>query len=176
MNKSNLLTTRNKMKSKKPDFERQDVNIFKQFRGQWRKPKGIHSKLRRGFRGHKNIPSIGFSSPCEVKGLTRKGLLPFVVANVKDLEKVDTKINAIIIAHSVGMKKRVEILNKAKEKKIDVLGVKDVDKFLNEVKQKLESKKSEASKKKESKVKKIEEAQKVKKENKNEAKKDEPKK
>lgn len=176
MNKSDLLSTRNKMKAKKPLFQRQDVNIFKQFRGQWRRPKGIHSKLRRGFKGHGGIPSIGYSSPTKVKGLTRSGLVPFVVANVNDVEKVDAKVNVVVIAHSVGNKKRVAILNKIKEKQLHVLGMKDVDSFLNKVNVNIQSKKKESEKRKQNKNKKVEEAKNKKEDKKSEEKKDESKK
>ncbi len=164
-----LLSTRNKRKSKKPEFERTDVNIFKQFKGKWRKPKGIHNKLRRGFRGHKQIPSIGFSSPNAVKGLTRSGFIPVNVANVNDLQNIKTDCVAII-NHSVGMKKRVQILTKAKELKIKVLGVKDIDAFLTKISESRNVKKKQVEIKKEQKKKKIDEVVKV------EEKKDEPKK
>jgi len=171
MNK--LLSTRNKMKSKKPEFERQNCNIFRQFRGMWRKPKGIHSKLRRGFRGHKMAPSIGFASPKAVCGLNRKGLLPVIVLNVNDLNKVEKDCVAVIGA-SVGMKKRVQVLTKAKEKNIVVLGYKDIDTYITKVNEKLGLKKQESSVKKEEKKKKIEEVKK--KETKTEDKKNESKK
>ena|SRR3989338_1716268 len=177
MNKSNSLVTRNKMKSKKPLFQRQDANIFRQFRGQWRKPKGIHSKLRRGFRGHGGIPSIGYSSPKDVKGILRKGLYPFVVHNVNDLLKLDPKLNVVVIAHGVGVKKRTEILNKVKEMKLPILGIKDVDLFLNKINEKLQMNKKKSEKKKDDKKKKLEQAQNVKEDkNKVEDKKNESKK
>ena len=151
------LETRNKRNTKKPEFQRQDVNIFKQFRGEWRSPKGIHSKLRKGYRGHSAVPSIGYSAPSEAKGLTKKGLIPFVIYNTKDLDSATNK-NAVIIAHSVGMKNRIKILNKAKEKKIDILGFKDVDGFLAKINEKLILKKKKSSIKIEEKKKKIQES------------------
>ena len=172
MNK-NKLSVRNKIKSRKPLFQRQDTNIFKQFRGEWRKPKGIHSKLRRGFRGHGMIPSTGYSGPRGVRGLTWKGLKPILVSNVKDLEKV-TSEDVIVISSTVGTKKKVLILNEVKKSKLNISGMKDIDTFLSEVNEKLNSKKKESLVKKEEKKKKIEEASKV--EKPKEEKKDESKK
>ncbi|MBI2148094.1 hypothetical protein HYU23_00280 [Candidatus Woesearchaeota archaeon] len=161
MNKKELLQFRNKAKSKKPLFQRQDSNIFKQFKGEWRKPKGIHSKLRRGFKGHGGIPSIGYSGPNAVKGLTRKGLLAVVVYNINDLKNLDDK-NAVIISHSVGMKKRIQIINEIKNKKLHVLGVKDIDNYLSKAAENINSRKKESESKKESKKRKVEEAEKSK--------------
>jgi len=148
---NSLLTNRNKMKAKKPRFQRQDANIFKQFRGKWRKPKGIHSKLRRGFKGHGGFPSIGYSSPAAAKGLTRKGFVPFIVFNLNDLEKIDNKLHVVVLAHSVGTKKRIELLKKIKEKKLHIFGVKDVDVLLTKLSEYLQLKKNESNKKKDKK-------------------------
>ena len=173
MSKSVLLITRNKMKAKKPKFERQDVNIFRQFRGTWRKPKGIHSKLRRGFKGHKASPSIGYSGPKSVKGLTRDGLLPVLVSNIKELDKINQDC-AVVIGHCVGTKKRLQILNKAKEKKIRILGVKDIDALVTQLGDKFNSRKKTADETKAEKKKKVDSEKS--KETKSEEKKDEPKK
>jgi len=171
MSKEKLLATRNAMKRKKPEFERTDANIFNQFRGTWRRPKGLHNKMREHFKGHKGPPSIGYSSPTEVKGLTRKGFVPVLVSNVGDLQNIKAGCIAVI-ASSVGMKKRITILTKAKENKLTVSGVKDIDAYLGKVNEKLTSSKKVSTEKKEEKKKKIEEAAKVK----TEEKKDESKK
>lgn len=153
MNKT--LNFRNEMKAKKPDFERQDANKYKQFSGKWRRPRGIHNKLRRGFKGHKAMPSIGYSSPRSVRCLTRKGLRLILVYNKNDLNKV--KENCVgVVAGNVGLKKKIEILNLAKEKKVNILGVKDIVGFINSAKEKLAKRKKDSESKKESNKKKEE--------------------
>ena len=127
-----LLDTRKEIKSRKPEFERQDSNIFKQFEGKWRRPKGIHSKLRRGFRGHKAAPSIGYSSPRAVSGLTKKGLKMVLISNLNDFNKIKNDCVAVI-SSKVGIKKKLEILKYAKEKKLNVSGVKDFDSYINKI-------------------------------------------
>lgn len=134
-----LLAARNLMKKKKPGFKRQDANKYKQFRDSWRRPRGIHNKLKAGFKGHNAVPSIGWGSPRAVKGLTTKGLEPIVVNNVSELQKVSEK-NLAIISRRVGIRKRLEIVKAAKEKKINISGVKDFDSYINKI---IESRKKE---------------------------------
>ena len=127
-----LLVTRNLMKKKKPSFKRQDANKYEQFRSSWRRPRGLHSKLREAFKGHGSVPSIGWGSPRAVSGLTRKGLRPVIVNNVNELQKIGEK-NLAVISRKVGMKKRLEIVKAAKEKKINVFGIKDFDSYINKI-------------------------------------------
>ncbi|MBS3175143.1 50S ribosomal protein L32e [Candidatus Woesearchaeota archaeon] len=141
------LETRNKMKSKKPEFRRQNVNRYKSFEESWRRPTGIHSKLRRGFRGKWAMPAIGYSSPRSVKGLTHNGFVPVVVSNVKNLENLG-KEHAIVISSNVGMKNRIKIIEAAKSKNLKVLGVKDFDKYLQESKKLFDERKNQKGLKK----------------------------
>ena len=71
-----LLEIRKELKGRKPDFIRQDNNrrirIGRQNR--WRKPKGIHSKIRHHFKGRRKMPSPGFKSPAKVRWLHDSGL------------------------------------------------------------------------------------------------------
>lgn len=168
-----LIMIRNQMKARKPNFQQQTVNVYPQNEGKWRKPRGIHSKMRRGFRGNPAMPSIGYGSPKAVKGLDRQGDKLVLVENLKQLENL--KNEKIILSSTLGLKKKIAILTKAKEKNIKVANVKDIGEFLEDTKKKIESKKSEESKKREKKSKTKEEAEKKAKE-KAEEKKNEPEK
>ena len=112
-----LLETRNRMKKIKPKFERKDVNVYPSFKGKWRRPKGLHNKMRNAFRGHKAMPNIGYASPSVVKGLNRAGLKEVLINNISQLDKI-TKENTIIISGKIGIKKKIGIVAKAIELKI----------------------------------------------------------
>jgi len=157
-----LLELRNKLKRKKPKFNRTDSNKYKQFKN-WRKPRGLHNKRRLSKKGHQKNPSSGYRSPKEVKGLDRNGLREKIVKNISDLKKI-TEGDIAILSSTLGLKKKINILEEAKGKNIHVKGIKDIEEFLKKVKEKIEKEKQERKKKKEKKEKKKAEAEKKKKE------------
>ena len=114
------LKLRLKMKRKKPVFLRRGGGIFRRLGLKWRKPKGIHSKLRQHKREAGKIVRSGYGSPRSVKGLHPSGFKEVLVFNVKDLGKI-RQGEAARIAANVGKKKRLEMMKKAEELKIKVL-------------------------------------------------------
>ncbi|MBI2667547.1 50S ribosomal protein L32e [Candidatus Woesearchaeota archaeon] len=160
-----LLELRKNIKSKKPDFLRQDAHRVKKLEKNWRRSKGRHSKMRFRLRGYRKSPSIGYSSPFEVRGLNKDGLKEILVNNIKDLDKINDN-EAVLLSSSMGLRKRIEVLKKAKEQKLAVSNMKDIDSFINNVesliksnKQKRESEKTKKEAKKEEKEKKTEKAE-----------------
>ncbi len=146
-----LLEIRKKLKAKKPTFLRTDSNR-KKYKNNWRKPRGLHNKRRLKFAGHQKNPSQGFRSPVEVRGLHTSGLELVNVSNLNDLNNV--KENQIVeISSTVGTKNKVKILEECKAKKLQVVNVKDIDKFIADVKSKLELNKKQKTKKLEDKKK-----------------------
>lgn len=152
-----LLELRRKLKKKKPKFLRQDAHKVKKLAKKWRQPKGRHSKMRFKLRSYRKQPSMGYSSPRKVRGLDSKGRIEVIVNNITDLEKI--KENCIIVIGStVGTKKKVLILKKIQEKKLQVKNVKDIEAFIKEAEEKLKKKKEESKKKETEKKKSKEEA------------------
>ena len=136
MKESNrLLELRKKLKSKKPDFLRQDAHKVKTLKKNWRFPKGIHSKMREKIKGHRRLPKIGWSSPAEVRGLTPEGFKPILISNVQEL-LLDNQPK--LLSSTVGMKKRLEIVKKAKEKGINILNIQNLDDFIKKTEEKLQ--------------------------------------
>lgn len=126
----------------KPKFTRQEYPVRKKLEEKWRKPKGIHSKMRDKKRGKRVQPSVGYCAPKLVRGLTREGLRPLLIINLNDLTKL-TQANVAVISSGIGMKKRIEILKKLKEKKIKILNIKDVEKAISSLTEKLQTRKKE---------------------------------
>ncbi|MEM2714186.1 MAG: 50S ribosomal protein L32e [Candidatus Bathyarchaeia archaeon] len=112
---------RRKIKEKKPDFIRQESWRYDRVDDSWRRPKGIDSKMRREVKGWPARVKIGYRGPRKARGLHPSAYREVIVYNVDDLSRVDPKTEAIRVAHTVGAKKRTEILNRAKELGIHVL-------------------------------------------------------
>ncbi len=123
MEKARLLRIRAKLKRKKPKFLRQEWWRFPKFKNdpKWRRPKGIDSKMRLKLKGKARSPSIGWSSPRAVRGLHPSGYEEVLVHNVKELETIDPTRQAARIAGTVGKRKRLMIIERAKELGIKVL-------------------------------------------------------
>jgi large subunit ribosomal protein L32e len=116
------LGKRSLVDSKRPDFKRQEYHRRKRLqRTGWRRPRGLHSKMRRhmGYRG--KVVRIGYGGPKAVRHLHPSGFAEVVVHNVADLEKIDPKVQAARVAHTVGMRKRTQIEDRADEMKIRIL-------------------------------------------------------
>jgi len=107
--------------SKKPKFLRQGAKAYKRLGMKWRRPKGIHSKLRKGLKSKGKKPSIGYRTPKTLRGLHPSGYREVLIQNLNDLEKIDVKKEAVRISRKVGKKLKMKILEMAKELKIKVL-------------------------------------------------------
>ncbi len=164
-----LLKIRNTAKAKKPTFLKQDAHRLAKLSENWRQPKGQHSKLRKKLRSYRRHPSMGFSSPKAVRGLTREGHELIIINNISELEGVKTPI---VIGGSVGDRKRLEIIKKCNENKIEVLNIKDVNAYVKNIEDAMKKKKEEIKKRHDKRAKK--EAEK-KKENESKEKKDDKK-
>jgi large subunit ribosomal protein L32e len=108
-------------KRKIPEFRRPLSGTIKRIKESWRRPRGLHSKVRQKEKSKLKMPDIGYRQPKEVRGLHPSGFKEVLVRNLKDLERVDPSKEAIRIAATVGKKKREEIVKKAKELKIRIL-------------------------------------------------------
>ena len=103
------LSKRNRMSHKRPNFRRQNWFRYKRLGQKWRRPRGIHSKMRRHFKYRIPVVQAGFRGPASVRGLHPSGFEEVLVYNPKNLENVDPKAQAIRISSKVGDKKRETI-------------------------------------------------------------------
>jgi large subunit ribosomal protein L32e len=116
-----MVEIREKVKSKKPDFVRQESWRYKRVDESWRKPRGIDSKMRKEVKGWPAKVKVGYRGPRAARGLHPSAYKEVLVYNVDDLSGINPKIEAIRIAHTVGARKRAEILNRARELGIRIL-------------------------------------------------------
>ena len=113
-----LLALRYDMSHDRIAFLRQEWFRFPRLGEKWRRPRGMHSKMRRHVQYRPNVVSIGYRGPKQVRGLHPSGFQEVMVFNADQLDSVDPKVQAVRIGSSVGFKKRQVI-----EKKADELGI-----------------------------------------------------
>lgn len=114
-----LLRVRTRQKSKKPEFNFHDSHKKKRLGTSWRKPRGLHNKLRQQIAAKGKLVRPGFGSPKAVRGYHPCGLPEMLVNNVSELAKAQGF--AVRIASGVGKKKRLDIESKAAEFGLKVL-------------------------------------------------------
>lgn len=112
-----------KLYKKKPSFIRHHSDRYKRVKPSWRRPRGIDSKVRRHCKGERTMPGKRFMKPAIIKYLLPNGMRKVTINNVNDLEPL-ISLNRFYcgeIAHSVGARKRIAIVNRAKELGITLL-------------------------------------------------------
>jgi len=117
------LRLRAKIKKKKPDFVRQESWRYDRLKENWRRPKGIDNKMRMKIKGWPPTVNVGYRGPKAARGIHPSGYEEVLVYNVEDLRRVDPKIQAVRIAHTVGKKKRMQIIQEARRRKITILNL-----------------------------------------------------
>lgn len=116
-----LLAARKKVAEKRPKFIRQESWRYDRLAENWRKPKGKDNKMRKQKSGMPAIVKIGYGGPKIARGLHPSGYTDNIVHNVVEVTKLDPKKDAARIAHTVGKRKRIEIIAKASQIGIKVL-------------------------------------------------------
>jgi len=103
------------MAGSKPEFRRQESWRYKRVKENWRRPRGVTSKMRKEESGFPAKVKNGYGTAGSTRGLHPRGLVDMLVWREVELEKLDPKVHIVRIAARVGEKKRRGILAKAKD-------------------------------------------------------------
>ncbi len=115
------LDKREQVSSHRPKFVRPESWRYKRLQTNWRKPKGIDNHQRKQkSRGRPGLVKIGYGTPKIAKGLHPSGYTDNLVNNFNDLTKLNPKKDGVRFGHSVGAKKRKELMKTVIEKKFKV--------------------------------------------------------
>ncbi len=118
-----VLELRDAEQRKTPAFRRQEWFRYKKLGGKnapWRRPRGIHSKMRRHYKYRPPVVSIGYRVNAVARGLHPSGFEEVLVHRPADLEGMDPKTQGARIGGTVGGKKQSAIVAKADEMGIRV--------------------------------------------------------
>ncbi|KAG7026490.1 60S ribosomal protein L32-1, partial [Cucurbita argyrosperma subsp. argyrosperma] len=103
------LLTKKIVKKRVKQFKRPQSDRKISVKTNWRRPKGIDSRVRRKFKGCTLMPNIGYGTDKKTRHYLPNGFKKFVVHNVNELELT----YCAEIAHDVSTKKRKEIVERA---------------------------------------------------------------
>jgi len=92
----------------------------------WRRPRGIDNRVRRRFRGNKQMAKIGFGSDKKTRHLLPSGFKKFLIRNESDLEilLMNNTQFAGEIAHNVSAKKKAQFVKRAAELNVRIINKK----------------------------------------------------
>src|SRR5574342_386845 len=105
-----LLEKRKKVSEHRPKFIRQESWRYDRLAENWRKPKGKDNKMRKQKSGVPAIVKVGYRGPRVARGLHPSGYTDNIVHNVTELTGLDPKKDAARLGHTVGKKKKMEII------------------------------------------------------------------
>ena len=136
------------MTKQKPKFKRTDavkyskLGVRRKKLQKYRKPRGRDNKLRLNMKGHTRKVKIGFRSPKSTR-YKIKEKQPILVHNLQELKQI--KESQIPILAKIGARKKKEIAEYAKEKKIEILNLKP-EEFLKKLEEKIKQSKEKKNK------------------------------
>ena len=109
-----------RLRKRKPNFRR--YNWFKySLPDSWRKPRGLHSKMREDEKNKPATVKIGYRSAKIIRGLHPSGYEEVYVRTMNELNKVDKETQAARFASGLSEKKRKIMITKAKEIGVKIL-------------------------------------------------------
>jgi large subunit ribosomal protein L32e len=132
------LKVRKRAKHKKPEFLRSESWRYTKLSESWRRPRGLDHKMRRKIKGWPPMVSTGYKGPKIARGLHPSGYRDVLVHNTKELNELNPNTQAARIAHTVGRKKRAQIIAEARAKNVVVLNAKEVKEVVAEAEEKPE--------------------------------------
>src|SRR3989338_746596 len=135
------LEYRKQLKAKKPRFATQDSHKHKEISARWRRPKGMHSKMRLHKKSKPRGIDKGFRSPREVRHLDPSGLEKVMVDTADDLSNLKQDEQIVEIRSGVGSRKRIELLTIIMKQGLKITNIKDAQKAIEALKAKKEKKK-----------------------------------
>ncbi len=117
-----IVKERKRYNARKPQFLRWLWWKFPKFENnlKWKSPKGKDNPVRLHLKGYPPTAGIGYGTRSDLRSLHPSGLKPIVIHSVKELESLDPSKHIVYISSTLGLKKYLEIIEKAKAKGLKI--------------------------------------------------------
>ena len=99
-----LVARRKRALGKRPAFVRQESWRYVRIHPEWRKPKGVDSKMRRQDKGWPALVRVGYRGPADARGLHPSGHYEAMVHRPADLDGLVPGRDVARIGRTVGAK------------------------------------------------------------------------
>ena len=123
MEQKTLIELRKKINKKRPSFRRVESWRYVRVTDSWRKARGIDSRTRIKSKSGVKSPSAGYRGPKKTRGLHPSGYEEVRVVTIDDLKNLNNKKQAIKIATTLGVKKRIRLIDYAQSRGFKVLNI-----------------------------------------------------
>lgn len=118
-----LMALKKRMSQKRPKFVKMESWRHVRLKDHWRQPKGVDNHMRLNLKGWPKSVNVGYRSPKAVRGMHPSGKEEVHVYNVGDLSIIDPETQVARMGGSVGLRKRVKIIQEAELRGIRILNV-----------------------------------------------------
>ncbi len=101
-------------------FKRQESWRLKRVKENWRRPRGVTSRMRKEKKGWPALVKAGRGSAASTRGRHPRGLIERLVRNEADLEGLNPKVHIIRLSAQLGERRRIVLVERAKSLNIHI--------------------------------------------------------
>ena len=108
------------MAASRTRFKRQESWRLKRVKENWRRPRGVTSRMRKEKKGWPALVKAGRGSAASTRGRHPRGLIERLVRNEADLEGLNPKVHIIRLSGRLGERRRIVLVERAKSLNIHI--------------------------------------------------------
>lgn len=116
-----------KIKKRAKRFTRHEYEDYpNKLKPNWRRPRGIDSRVRRQFRGNKPLVSIGYGTNKKHRHVMPNGFKKVLIRNAKDMEALlmNNRVYCAELASNLSARKKKQLIKRAAELNVRVTNYK----------------------------------------------------
>ena len=108
------------MAASRTRFKRQESWRLKRVKENWRRPRGVTSRMRKEKKGWPALVKAGRGSAASTRGRHPRGLIERLVRNEADLEGLNPKVHIIRLSGRLGERRRIVLVERARSLNVHI--------------------------------------------------------